>query len=140
MILDASVAVKWCLPDESDPAATRLLEQYNRGECELLVPDLFWSEMASALASAARRGRIDESGMLEAFDFLEALDLTVLDTRALIREVCRQALAWNRPTYDLFYVLLAQAHDDMLITADDRLVRALGHRFPVRSLASLSEW
>jgi predicted nucleic acid-binding protein len=140
VILDASVAVKWCLPDESDPAATRLLEQYTQGRRELFVPDLFWPEMASALAGAARRGRTDEAGVREAFEFLEALNLEVLSTRSLAQDVCRQALTLNRTTYDLFYALLAQARNDVLITADDRLVRALGHRFPVRSLASLSEW
>ena len=140
VILDASVAIKWCLADESDPAANALLDGHRQGQIEMAVPDLFLPEMASALVRAVRRGRLDAKELDDAFTLLQGLDLEILGTDALVPTVCREALATGCTTYDLFYVLLAQARNDVLVTADERLVRALAHRFPVRSLASFSEW
>lgn len=140
MILDSSVAAKWCLPDEATPAAERLLHRYRSGDIELLVPDLFWPEMANLLAKATRAGRLTETEGARGLEILHGLRLPVLATQALTAAAYAAACSWRRPAYDLFYVLLAREHEDSLITADERLVRALGHRYPVRSLASLSEW
>jgi predicted nucleic acid-binding protein len=43
---------------------------------------------------------------------------------------------WDRSFYDSLYVALALATKTELITADERLVNALGSRFPVRWLGS----
>ena len=57
-VLDAGVAIKWVLPEADSGKAIRLRDEYKNGVHELLSPDLFPSEIANALASAERQGRI----------------------------------------------------------------------------------
>jgi predicted nucleic acid-binding protein len=49
----------------------------------------------------------------------------------------RLALNTGRPAYDAFYVTLAVITGLNLLTADERLVNALGSRFPVIWLGRL---
>jgi hypothetical protein len=52
VVVDASVAVKWCLPIEDEQLvreAEELLASYRARDIAFLVPDLFWLELASAL-------------------------------------------------------------------------------------------
>ena len=44
---------------------------------------------------------------------------------------------YNRNAYDGFYVALAVSTGWNLVTADERLVNALGSRFPVRWLGAI---
>lgn len=46
------------------------------------------------------------------------------------------AIAFQRPVYDCLYVALAVLSRAPMITADERLVHALGSRYPVRWLGS----
>lgn len=53
LVLAASVAVKWHLPDEDDVAtANLLLGLFAAGGLRLVAPDVFRPEVASAIAAA----------------------------------------------------------------------------------------
>src|SRR4029077_10103178 len=54
-VLDASVALKWVLPEKDTPKAVRLRNAYRQRQHELLAPDIFSAEVAHALAKAERR-------------------------------------------------------------------------------------
>src|SRR3954447_9631197 len=55
MVVDASVAVKWHLTDETDAdAALLLLRRFGDGELDLIAPDQIRYEVANALAVATR--------------------------------------------------------------------------------------
>src|SRR2546422_379666 len=55
-VLDASVALKWVLPEADTPRAVRLRNAYGQKLHELLAPDIFPAEVAHALPRAERRG------------------------------------------------------------------------------------
>ena len=57
VVVDASVAVKWFLPEPFSEAAARLLD----ASCELVAPDLMRLEVGSAFLKALRRGVIGSS-------------------------------------------------------------------------------
>jgi predicted nucleic acid-binding protein len=48
------------------------------------------------------------------------------------------ALEHNRSVYDASYLALAATSGLPMITADERLVRAVGSRFPVQWIGALS--
>ncbi len=60
IVVDASVAAKWCLPAKGETLtdeAFRLLRTYVKGEIQFVVPDLFWAELGNLLWKAVRQGR-----------------------------------------------------------------------------------
>jgi predicted nucleic acid-binding protein len=59
-----------------------------------------------------------------------------LPSRAVLPEACKIAVDFDRTVYDSTYVALAVATGAELMTADERLVNALGSRFPVRWLGA----
>lgn len=137
MVLDASVGAKWCLPDEPHEGAAALLDKHQRNQVNLLVPDLFWPELTAVLARAVRRGRIKPPAAERSLEVVRALDMPTHPTGGLSAQALSLSVQWQLPSYDFFYVLLAQSLGDEMITADERLVRTLGSRFPVRWLDSL---
>jgi predicted nucleic acid-binding protein len=57
IVVDASVTLSWCFPDEQTPLSLRVLDRLNAGE-EALVP-AFWSvEVLNSLLVGEKRGRI----------------------------------------------------------------------------------
>ena len=57
LVVDASVSVKWLVPEEGSGAALAL----TTGEHELHAPRLMAAELANALWSKARRGQMEHS-------------------------------------------------------------------------------
>ncbi|HVB39656.1 MAG TPA: type II toxin-antitoxin system VapC family toxin [Terriglobales bacterium] len=138
LVVDASVAAMWVLPDEPlAEAAAALRNRFVRNEVEAVVPDLFWPEMANLFWRAATRGRVTASVAEAGLAAIRNLDLT---THASI-PLCDQALQWGlrygHPAYDMIYAALAAQLGTEVITADERWVRAVGSRLPVRWLGAI---
>lgn len=55
-VLDASVGLKWVLPEDGSDKALALGLEYRNGVHELIAPDTFPPEVAHALTRAERRG------------------------------------------------------------------------------------
>jgi predicted nucleic acid-binding protein len=56
LVVDASVAVKWILPEEDTERALRLQESYQDEEIDLISPYLVVSEVANVVWKRQRRG------------------------------------------------------------------------------------
>jgi len=63
-------------------------------------------------------------------------DFPTLPSRAVLPEALKIASEFERSVYDSTYIALAVATGSELITADERLVNALGSRFPIRWLGA----
>ncbi len=139
-VLDASVAAKWFLPgrDETLVAeALSLLDDYARGGIRFLVPDLFWLEIANIFWKAARTRRITPASAQESLFALERREIPTAPTLPLLGDALAIASTYDRPVYDSVYVALAVSSGMPLLTADERLVNALGAKFPIRWLGSI---
>lgn len=138
VILDASVAVKWCLVDEVlTSEAEQLLDTYRRQEVQLLVPDLFWPELANALWKAVWKGKIDAGWADKALTEVRDLGIPTVASFDSVPSAMRLAVSHGRTVYDALYVALALRLHAELITADERLANALAARFPVKWLGAL---
>ena len=136
-VLDASVAAKWFLPPEDETLveeALGILSSFGLGQCRLIVPDLFWCEVTNILWKASRQGRITRKIAEEATGTLVGLNLETKPSREIATDAIRISPGCERPVYDSMYVALAVMSGCPLLTADERLVNALGQRFPVRWL------
>ena len=135
VVVDASVAVKWCLPSSKEelvPEAEELLASSRRDEIRFLVPDLFWVELANALWKAVRRGEISSDNAAAAISFVRDLGITTAPSLEIVPQALNLAVRYGRTVYDSLYVALAVQSKSEMITADERLANALAARFPVK--------
>jgi len=138
-VVDASVAAKWLLPAAGEgllEQANRLAALHVRRELQLLVPDLIQAEIGNVLCKAVRRNRISQAEAENSLRQFTALSIQVVPTSDLLIQALRIAVTFERSFYDSLYVALAMSTKTELITADERLVNALGSRFPVRWLGA----
>jgi predicted nucleic acid-binding protein len=134
-VLDASVAAKWLLPAEGEPLsaeAMELAERYTTGEVALIVPDLFWIEIANILWKAQRIERVSAESAEEALQWAAELAIPTYPSETLLRDAFTIAVRFQRTVYDCIYIALAISTRRPLITADKRLFHAVGAELPVR--------
>jgi len=123
-VLDASVAVAWCMEDEGGPYVMEVLESLRGSEA---VVAHHWSlEVTNALLSAERRGRIDRTGVTRFFTLLLALPIAVdpVGRAIAFQETQRLARAHGLTSYDAAYLELALRTGVPLATLDGRLREA----------------
>jgi predicted nucleic acid-binding protein len=136
-VVDASVGAKWASPEIVEPLADhadRFLRAYVEGTVQVVVPDLFWIEIGSFLSKAAKRGQITAGLARRGLEAMLNRDFPTVPSRAVLPEALKIAVDFGRTVYDSTYVALAVATGNELLTADERMVNALGSRFPVRWL------
>lgn len=140
LVIDASVAAKWCLPTKDEALgdqAIGLLRRCTRGEILALVPDIFWPELGNVLWKAARLGRCSEASATEALTTVRSYGLKTVSSFQLLDSALRIALSFDRTVYDSLYVALAAEAMTELVTADERLANALAAHLPVKWLGAL---
>jgi predicted nucleic acid-binding protein len=138
-VVDANVAAKWLLPAAGEgllDQANHLVALHVKRDLQLLAPDLIEAEIGNVLWKAERRGRISQAEAENSLQRFAALAIQVVPTSDLLGQALQIAMACDRNFYDSLYVALAVATKADLITADERLVNALGSRFPVRWLGA----
>jgi predicted nucleic acid-binding protein len=135
-VLDASVGLKGVLAEPDADKARRLRDDSRAKVHGLIAPDSFALECAHGLAKLERRGLVADARKLWADLMVDAPQL--FPTLPLTDRAMEIAAAAQIGVYDCLYVALAEREGCDLLTADDRLVRALQPTFPfLTSLASL---
>jgi predicted nucleic acid-binding protein len=112
LIIDASVGVKWLVPEGDAQAAAALLDHLT-----LYVPTLFFSEVGNALVKKARRGEIFLDRVAQTFAELPQL-VTVRNEEAAMPRALHIATVLSHSFYDCVYLALAEIEGAPLITAD----------------------
>jgi predicted nucleic acid-binding protein len=140
-VLDASVAVKLFFEEPLGEIALALLRaSQGSGGPLLVVPDLFYVECVDAIRRQARRARSSLGETLERVRGLIAIETEVISTRELTVPAVETSETRAISFQDALYVAAAVARQLPLITADDRLVRALSGSpcrvLPLRDLAA----
>ena len=139
VVVDASVAAKWFLPENGEALADRalaLLDQYDKKEVQFVVPDLFYVEIASAIWKAVRVGRVPRAFGDQALVLLAQREFATVPSLKLLDSAFQIATAYGRSVYDSLYVALAMQIQTQLITADERLANSLAAHFPVKWLGA----
>ena len=140
LVLDASVAVLWVEPSSTNrltQSAVQLLQRYVSREVELMVPDIFWAEVANALSKGIRQRRWEREAAEEAIADLMAYNFDTVSSLLLLPEALPITLKYGISVYDCLHVALALQAKADLITADERLANALAARFPVKWLGAM---
>jgi len=129
IVVDASVAVKWILPENDTPRALGIQEKYQDEQIDLVAPYLVVSEVANVLWKRERRGDLSSAEAQRAFvQFLRDSPI-LLDSNSVSNAALGLALAHHRPFYDCLYLAWAIEQRCDLVTADERFFHALGPIF-----------
>lgn len=129
-VVDASVAAKWYLVDEDDrDAALAILDGFTTGDLDLVAPDSFRTEVASAITAATlgRQPRLtpDEGRRLIARSLTVSIELVA--TPQLLEPAFTLVHDHGCAFYDALYLALAQRLGLPFVTADRKFHQRLGH-------------
>jgi predicted nucleic acid-binding protein len=120
-VVDASVVIKWFLPEPYAEAAARL----RRPGLELNAPELLLLEAANALWKHLLRGALDQDTAQEAIEALASAPIRWQGAPSLFADAFRIATQTRRSVYDCTYLALAIQLGQPLVTADRRFYDAI---------------
>jgi predicted nucleic acid-binding protein len=121
-VFDTSVLLRAAL-DESE-GARAWTTRMERREIVVLAPDLIWAELTNVFAFQVRARAIEGRAAAEILEHLLALPLETEPMRAMAGGALATALRHRLSGYDAFYLVLADAAEAVLVTADRKLARA----------------
>ena len=124
LVLDSSIAVAWCLPDEQDAYSQSILDALATGNAD--VPYLWHLEVTNTLIVCERRKRSTQVDTVQWMSFLADLPIIVDDeTKAhAFGDIASLARSQNLSAYDAAYLELAMRKCLPLATLDDKLKAA----------------
>lgn len=132
LVVDASVAVKWLIPEDGSVAAVEL---YSR---DLHAPTLLRIEIGNVLRTLSTRGALTDDQARGAFDLLlNALVTWHEPDPELLHNSLEIAMTLKHPIYDCVYLALAIDVGAALVTADRRFYRAASAKAELTGIVSL---
>lgn len=136
IVADASVVVKWLLPEREGEAdvhqALRLLEKVGTGRVTLYEPPHWLVEVAAVMA------RLSPGTARDDIRDLHAMEVAVLDTQPVYVTACELAIELDHHLFDtLYHAVALHLPDALLVTADDRYYRKAHSRGRIVRLRDL---
>ncbi len=121
-VLDASAAIGWVLRDGDPEAEAKIDSLLTDGF--VLVPELWHAEMANALRTAMRAGRVDADFVVAVCERLDQLDIRTDVVGSQVQRLALEAQEHGLTSYDTCYLLLARERGLALATLDRELAKA----------------
>ena len=124
IVVDASVALAWCFPDEASEYADGVLEALEGRT--VIVPAVWALEIANALVVAERRKRVKQADVRLFLELLGGLTIiehsqTAADTVSHVLPLARE---YDLSAYDAAYLDVAARQGAPLATLDRALRKA----------------
>jgi predicted nucleic acid-binding protein len=129
LVIDSSIAIAWCFPDEQDAYSQSVLDALVNEPA--IVPDLWHLEVANTLLVGERRKRSTQANTVQWMTFLASLPITVDEHTHFhaFGDITALGRSHNLSAYDAAYLELAMRRGLPLATRDEKLkaaARAVG--------------
>lgn len=121
LVVDASVAVKWFIPEPDSIAAIRFLG----GKQQLIAPDIIRPEVCNILWKLQSRRLLTGDEASQIVEQFLAMPLEIHDNESFVSYAFEIAVATGRTVYDSLYLALAVESKGVMVTADKKLVNGL---------------
>ncbi len=123
VVVDASFAGAWLLPDEASARAEKTLKRVLVEDALLCVPRLWIYELANLLISAERRKRITREQLVQGHQLIDQIPRTTFDHEPLLARERMSTIAerYKLSAYDAAYLELADRLQCALLTLDKKL-------------------
>ena len=138
LVVDSSVAVKWFAVEPYSAEARRILDAYQNGTVSFIAPDLINAEFGNIIWKKHLFQRLDDSDAQDVSDKFQQVHFTLTLTADLLEDAYKIAVAHRRTIYDALYLALGVREKCRVVTADEKLVNAVGAAFP--QLIWLANW
>ena len=122
-VFDASVFVRAVVPLEA--SALGWVRRAIGQEVSVAVPALVFAEVGNAILSYVKDTTLTLDGALSRLAFVGRMPLQVRKLERLVEPALGVAASRGLTLYDACYVVLAEAEDAVLVTADHRLAAAV---------------
>ena len=125
LVIDASVLIKFYVPEILSDRAERLLAKVENKDIDLLAPDLVYPEAGNILWKKQRLKELTHSEAEEITDAILSLPLMIEASKSPLPLAVDIAIACEITVYDASYLSLAKVYETTLMTADRKLVDVL---------------
>lgn len=124
-VLDASIVLTWCFPDENAAMAHHVAGMFKRGDTAV-APSFWPHEVLNALLVGEKRKRISKELVRSFLDDLATLPIVLeqFPTAVVFDRIQRLSREHGLTAYDAAYLDLALDSGLPLATLDEDLVRA----------------
>jgi len=125
VVVDASLAAMWAIPEEYTPRALELADRWIRTETRLLAPCLLIAEVTNALYKRVLRNELTLATAQRALDIVLAFAIDIREEPGLAGRAMEWASTLRQlAAYDGQYLALAERYGCELWTGDRRLFQA----------------
>jgi predicted nucleic acid-binding protein len=129
LILDASVGAKWFFKEEMWEKATLLMEHVTEEEVRIVVPEIFYSELANTWWRRVKRKIVSVDDAIQALGTVMNLSLERYPDWEIVDIALENSLRFKISIYDSLYLALAEIYLAPLVTADEILYKTCRSRF-----------
>jgi predicted nucleic acid-binding protein len=123
LIIDASVAIKWFIPEQDSASAIRLFD----AKSPMLAPDLIRPEIGNVVWKLVCRQLLKTEQAYQILNDFLSMPIEIHDSQELIVSALEIAVETERTVYDSLYLALAAKTGGVMITADARLANAINN-------------
>jgi predicted nucleic acid-binding protein len=124
LVIDASVLIKFYVPEILSDKAEELLNRVAQGDVMLLAPDLIYPEVGNILWKKQRKKELTRSEVEEITDAIISLPLKIEASKLLLPLAMDIGIAYPITVYDAIYISMARVYETKMMTADRKLVDA----------------
>jgi predicted nucleic acid-binding protein len=129
VVVDSSVAIKWFVVEPLSADAHRLLNDYQSGAIDFVAPDLICAEIGNIVWKKQRFQGLAAADAQQIIDAFLKFTFTFVSSADLLDAAVRLAVAYQRTVYDALYLALSVRENCRFVTADEKLVNAMGGTF-----------
>ena len=129
-MIDASLAAMWALPESNTHQAFSLARQWAQEGTRLIAPCLMLTEVTNAIYKRVLRAEIEPSIAIAALHVIMEFGIEIQEEPGLHSRAITLAHQLKRTnTYDCHYLALAEIHDCLLWTGDERFYNSVKKTF-----------
>lgn len=122
LIIDASVLIKFFVPEALSTKAEQLLAKVEEGSLRLFAPDLIYAEAGNTLWKKHRLKELTQSEVGKITDLIISIPLKIAPSKTLLPLAIDIAIAYYEVTvYDALYLSMAKVYETQMVTADRKL-------------------
>ncbi|MDQ3928681.1 MAG: type II toxin-antitoxin system VapC family toxin [Chloroflexota bacterium] len=137
-MIDSSVVIKWFVAENNTAEALQVRAKYDADELELLAPDFINIEVGNILWKKHKLGLLLATEAEIIFNDFLTIELELTAATDLLKDAYSIATTHGPSVYDSLYIALSLREQCSFVTADEKLLNAVGAVYP--NMVSLTNW